>query len=194
MNAVPASSSFAAARRPATDDLATAACVAAALLALAGVTALGVRLAAAGAVRDLLGFGFAGTPARLGEAAQIFVNNVRLLAAVVLAALVAQLAQRGEPGAGPASRAVVWLCDAVLIAVAAGHAILVGAGVGAYGGRMVLGLLPHGPVELAAFATGLALYVAARREAVSPRRFVARSTVAVIGLAVAAPMEVFVVP
>jgi hypothetical protein len=194
VSALPASAPGAVTRRPATSDLATAAGIAAALLALAVITAFGVRLAAAGPVRDLLGFGFAGIPKELGEVVAILVNNLRLLAAVVLAALVAWLARAEGAPSGPATWAVLWLCDAVLVAVAAGHALLVGAGVGAYGERMVLALLPHGPIELAAYSTGLALYVAARREAVAPRSFVALSAAPAGGLLVAAPVEVFLVP
>jgi hypothetical protein len=194
VNALPASSRVAVEPRPAPGDLFTAVRITGALLALAALTAVTVRLAAAGPARDLLGFGFAGTPARLGEAVAIFWNNLRLLAAVVLAAVVAQLARLEAPDRGAAIRAVLWLCDAVLIVAAAGHAVLVGSGVGAYGERMVLGLLPHGPVELAAFALGLALYVAARREQVAPWRFAALAAAGVVGLAIAAPMEVFLAP
>jgi len=194
VSAVAASASGAATRRSATSDLATAARIGAALLVLAAMTALGVRLAAASAVRDLLGFGFAGIPQRLGEVVSIWVNNMRLLAALMLAAVVARLARSEGAPSGPPTWAVLWLCDAVLVAVAAGHAVLVGASVGAYGERMVRGLLPHGPIELAAFSIGVALYVAARRETVAPRRFVALSAAAAGGLAVAAAMEVFVVP
>ena len=45
----------------------------------------------------------------------------------------------------------------------AANVALVGAALGAYGTRMALAMLPHGPLELAAFATALALYLDARR-------------------------------
>jgi hypothetical protein len=194
VSVVPASASGAVTRRPATSDLATAARIGAALLVVAALTALVVRLAAAGPVRDLLGFGFSGIPQRLGEVISIWVNNMRLLVALMLAAVVARLARSDGAPSGASTHAVLWTCDTVLVAVSAGHAVLVGAAVGAYGERMVRGLLPHGPIELAAFSIGLALYVAARRGAVAPRRFVALSAAAAGGLAVAAAAEVFVVP
>ena len=43
--------------------------------------------------------------------------------------------------------------------------LVVGAAIGAYGTRMVGAMLPHGPVELAAYSLALALYLHGRRRA-----------------------------
>ena len=87
---------------------------------------------------------------------------------------------------------MVLLCDAVVVTAAAVHALLVGAGVGAYGGRMIDALLPHGPVELAAYSLALALYGAARRERLSAGRWAAAALGSALGLGLAAVLEVFV--
>ena len=47
----------------------------------------------------------------------------------------------------------------------AANVLVVGAALGAYGERMVRAMLPHGPVELAAYALALALYLQGRSRA-----------------------------
>jgi hypothetical protein len=156
--------------------------------------ALIVRVTAASDARELLGFGFPGLPRRAGEAVAIFANNARTLAALLLACLVAHGA-RVRPGAARgervAMRFVTGLCDAGLLAAALWHVAFVGAALGAYGRRTVAAMLPHGPLELAAFALAFALYLAARREGLTRQRFLGVTLVSFAGLAVAAGLEVF---
>lgn len=170
--------------------------IAGALLGVAGLAAAAVALGAPGQAREWLGFGFGGIDNRVSEATSIFANNARLLVAILLACGVAQLALTTSP-AGLGSRlvrALALLCDVAVVGSAALQAILVGAAVGAYGGRMVAALLPHGPLELAAYSLVLALYVAARRERLAPGRWLAVGLASVLVLALAAPVEVFVSP
>lgn len=173
-------------------DGAAAARIAAALLGIAALTAAAVALLAAAPVREFLGFGFGGIDPRLSEVVSILANNLRILLALLIACGLAQLALRAAPSI--TMRTLVVFCDVVVAGLAVAHALLVGAGVGAYGGRMVVALLPHGPLELAAYSLALALYLAARRERLAPRRYVATALAAALGLAIAAPLEVLLRP
>jgi hypothetical protein len=164
------------------------------MVGFAGLVAATVAMVDAEGARAWLGFTFPGLDPRAGEALSILANNLRLLVAILVACAVAQLA-RDESAATPvgrATRVVVLLCDAVVVTAAAVHALLVGAGVGAYGGRMIDALLPHGPVELAAYSLALALYGAARRERLSASRWAAAALGSALGLGLAAVLEVFV--
>ena len=78
--------------------------------------------------------------------------------------LIAQLAARDRwPGPRPAAAARGR--RAVLAGAIAANVLVVGAALGGYGTRMVRAMLPHGPVELAAYALALALYLQGRRRA-----------------------------
>jgi hypothetical protein len=176
--------------------------VALALIGVAAATALVVSLAGAATVRDWLDFPFTGIPTQMDDVLAILANNLRMLLALLGACLVAQLgggiAQETETAdhlawfAEGFVRFLVRLCDCLVAASAVGHALLVGAGIGAYGGRMVLALLPQGPFELGVYSLGLALYIRVRREKVSLSWWLVVATTGVLGLLIAAPLEVFV--
>ena len=141
--------------------LAVAAGLTVATLAVAAI----VRIGWAGDVRRTLAFPFTGLPPRVDTAAAILATNARLLAAVLAAVLVAQspwLAGR-DARRGPVACGLLAAVDAVLVLAVAANTMLVGAALGAYGTRMVAAILPHGPLELAAFAAALALHLRARR-------------------------------
>ncbi|MDW5597555.1 hypothetical protein VSS74_24610 [Conexibacter stalactiti] len=165
-------------------------------LTLAGatlVTAIAVRLAVAADARDLLGFGFAGVPADAGTAAGIFATNTRVLGGVLAACVAVQLGRR-QPGDGlPGAllSVLVTVCDAAVLLGCALHALYVGAAIGAYGTRTLEVLVAHGPVEIAAFALALGLYVTARRRTVAVRVTVMTALVAVALLALGALLETF---
>jgi hypothetical protein len=165
--------------------------VALAMLGGAAVVAAVVALLGAGAVRDALAFPFTGVPDRLGETGSILVANVRLAAGVGVAAAVAQARlRRGSRPLALAARA----CDVgVLLALAANVAI-VGAATGAYGGRMVAAMLPHGPLELAAFSLAVAAHRRARTQRLGARWALAVAAAVVALLAVAALLETFAAP
>ena len=176
-------------------DLLAAARVAGLATTLVALVAAGVRLALVQDARDWLGFTFPGLPHRMSEAVDIFVNNGTLLTGVLVACVVVGAALP-EPGARRTERIALRLAvavfDLVLLLVATFHVVYVGAAVGAYGGRTVEAMLPHGPVELGAFALALAQYLAARRERLSRQRIAVTALVSFAGLAVAALLEVFV--
>jgi hypothetical protein len=167
--------------------------VAALLIAATALIAAIVHFAAAGPMRALLGFGFEGVPHTPGTAARIFFDNVRVLGAVLAAAVAVQVGR--NVGASPSAQAlaglIVAVCDGALIVACALHVAMVGAAFGAYGSRTIGSALLHGPFELAGFSVGLSLYLAGRRERLSVRRFATVALAAVALLAVAALLETF---
>ena len=155
-----------------------------------------VRVAWAAEARRLLGFGFTGVPARLDTAVSIFADNARLLTAVFGAILVTQspwLAGHEAPR-GPVMSALTAALDVVLGLAVAVNVALVGVALGAYGDRMAIAMLPHGPLELAAFTLALALYLQARRGPIPGRHVLAVGAACLAGLALAALLETIAVP
>jgi hypothetical protein len=170
------------------EELLGAARVAAALSAGAVAIAIAVHLTAAAEAREALRFSFPGVPNRLGEAAGIFLNNARVLLAVLAACL---LRRTASGLAGAAGRAVAAICDLALLVGCGFQVLVLGAAVGAYGGRTLGSIAAHGPFELAAFSLALALYLEARRTALAPRRLLATAAIALACLAVGALLETF---
>lgn len=163
--------------------------VAIAMLGGAAVVAALAALLGAGAVRDALGFPFTGVPDRLGEAVSIFVANARLAAGVGVAAVVGQARLRGW-----VPELVERVCDVGVLLALAVNVGIVGAATGAYGGRMVLAMLPHGPLELAAFSLAVAAQRRARAEHLTARWAGGVVLAVVAVLAVAAVLETFAAP
>ncbi len=79
----------------------------------------------------------------------------------------------------------------LIAGVIAANVLVIGAAVGAYGTRMVWAMLPHGPVEVAAYALALALYLQGRRRPLPPHRLAGTITASVVLLAIAALLETF---
>ena len=173
-----------------------AATIAGALVAAALAVAIVVRLGRAPETRAQLAFGFHGIPTKLEAALAILANNGRLLTAILAAVLVAQAPWLAGPDArrGPALTALRAGIDTLLALVVAANVALVGAALGAYGTRMALAMLPHGPLELAAFATALALYLDARRGPLAIHTVLAVAGGSAGALTAAALAEVFLVP
>ena len=173
-----------------------ASAVAGVLTAATAAVAIVVRLGWAPETRAQLAFGFHGIPARLDEALAILANNGRLLTAILAAVLVAQAPWLAGPDArpGPALTALRAAVDVLLALAVAANAALVGAALGAYGTRMALAMLPHGPLELAAFATALALYLDARRGPLAIHTMLAVAGGCAGALTAAALAEVFLLP
>jgi hypothetical protein len=151
-----------------------------------------VALTAAAPARRWLAFPFTGVPATPGEALSIFAHNLRLLAAAAGLLLIAQSPLRAGFVPGRASRALRAGGELVLGGVALANIALVGAALGAYGSRMAGALLPHGPVELAAYAFMGALYLRGRDAVLSGRAIATTATTSVALLALAAVLETFV--
>ena len=166
--------------------------VALALITAVGAVAVAVHYALAGQARDALGFQFPGVPATVGTAATIFASNLRVLAGMFAVLAVAQLLAR-RPGREPwLLRWLLWLLELLVAGQVAFNTVVVGGALGAYGGRMLRAMLPHGPVELAAWAVALALLIAGRRRPLPVRGIVAWATVTVGLLAIAAILETLV--
>ncbi|NLT06901.1 MAG: hypothetical protein GXY03_11415 [Solirubrobacterales bacterium] len=178
---------------PAAVDVGLAARVAATLTGLTALTALAIHLAAGAATRDLLGFGFGGVEPTFADAAAIFANNARVLAAVLVAAAGVRLgfAEAGDRWERAALTALRTVCDAVIVLGCTLHVLVIGAAFGAYGTRTLAATALHAPGELAAFSLALALYLRARRGAAGPTAFAATAGLALAALAVAALAETF---
>ena len=155
--------------------------------------ALVVDVALAAAARRRLDYPFTGVPARPAESAAIFLHNVRALGAIGGLLLVAQSPYwAGKMTRGRLHRAIRRAGEALLAAGVAANVFVVGLSLGAYGRRMVRAVLPHGPVELAAYALALALYLEGRDEPLPARRALVIIAVSISLLAVAALLETFV--
>jgi hypothetical protein len=168
--------------------------IAAALTIAVGGVALAVRVGFASSARRWLAFPFAGIAPRPVEAARIFLHNLHALAAVGGLLLVAQApywtARTASPGAF--QRLLRRLGEALLGAAIAANVIVIGAGLGAYGARLVRAVLPHGPLEVVAYALALALYTEGRQRPLSARHLLAVSALSGFALALAAVLETFV--
>ena len=160
----------------------------AALSALLGASAARATLAFFG----LRSFGFAHVPRVPAQVASIFISNLELLLLVPFGMAVIVQARR-EVSTRHWRRAYVGFCDIVVLAAVLKNAVVIGACVGAFGARMLIAMLPAGPVEIAAFAMAASVYLQARRTETSDalRRLIAPAAVAVGLLALAATLEVF---
>jgi hypothetical protein len=172
--------------------VASAALIASTLIAAVALIAAVTRVAFAGQARGWLGYRFPGVPARPDIAVLIFEHNLIALLGVLGVLLIAQIAARAFDGPGPIQRAVHVCAELSLTAGIAANTLVVGVAIGAYGTRMVAAVLPHGPVELAAYTLAIALYLHGRRRALPARRIVPTIATSLALLAVAAVLETFV--
>jgi hypothetical protein len=150
-----------------------------------------VRLALADQVRRWLAFRFTGFPAPPHVATAILLHNLGALGALLGLVLIAQSPHWARRPAGRVHRALRRVAELVIAAVVAANVIVVGASVGAYGIRMVRALLPHGPVEVAAYSLALALYIQGRERPLPLRHALVILGLATSALAVAAVLETF---
>lgn len=149
------------------------------------LTAVLVRLWWAPEARALLGWTFPGIAHTTSAWVTILLANLRVAGGVLAAALVLDQAQRN----GRRTRGLRCLLDALIALGTFRTALLIALALGAYGERMIRALLPHGPVELLAFALLASLYARARHAPVSREVAVRRSLSAVGLLLVAATLE-----
>ena len=162
------------------------------VLAIAACIALAVIVAVAAPVQacDWLGFAFPGVAARPAVAIGIFAHNLRSLTGIFVLLIFARLAPRAPDKR--TARLTVRLGELLLAGAITANLVVVGAALGAYRERMVLALMPHGPVELAAYSLALALYLTDRRRNL-PAAYVATAGVACVALlAIAAVLETWV--
>jgi hypothetical protein len=156
--------------------------------------AAAVHLTAVGPASRLLGFHFAGIPARPSVAATVFVHNLHALLAIGGALVVAQMPYLMDRAADPgrSQRMLRVVCEVALASAVAANVMVIGVSFGAYGTKMTRAALPHGPVELAAYSLALALYIQGRRRALPARHVLAVAALSTSLLAVAAVLETFV--
>ena len=158
----------------------------AACMVLAGVVAMAAPVQA----RGWLGFTFPGLAARPAVAVGILAHNLRSLSGVFVLLIFARLAPRAPDKRS--ARLAVRLGELILAGAITANVAVVAAALGAYRERMVLALMPHGPVELAAYSLAIALYLQDRRRNL-PAAYVAKVAVACVALlAIAAVLETWV--
>jgi hypothetical protein len=177
------------------DDAATVLRALAAATAAIAVAALLVHVTFAADARSLLHYPFDGVPPTSAEAWGILTINARKLAGLFGLTLIVQspwLSGERAPDERPrAHSALVVVCDAAAAASLASTVASVVLGLGGYGARMLVAILPHGPIEAAAFTCALVLYAAGRRRRLAPRRALTLSAASLLLLAVAACLETF---
>jgi hypothetical protein len=166
--------------------------VSAAIIAAIAAGGTVTRLVAAAPARRWLDYPFTGVPARPGEAAVIAAHNGRALSGIFGLLLIAQVALREPAGPRLAQRALRRAGEALLTGQLAANVLIVAAGLGAYGPRMAQAMLPHGPLELAAFALALALYAQGRRRVLPIGYLLSCGAVSGLLLIGAAALETFV--
>ncbi len=164
-----------------TGVVAIAACV-----VIAGVVAMAAPVQA----RGWLGFTFPRLAARPAVAVGIFAHNLRSLSGVFVLLIFARLAPRAPDKRS--ARLGVRLGELILAGAITANVVVVAAALGAYRQRMLLALMPHGPVELAAYSLAIALYLQDRRRNL-PAAYVAKGGAACVALlAIAAVLETWV--
>lgn len=166
--------------------------VAAALTFAVCAIAAVVAVVFAAPAREWLAFPFTGVRADLQVAAGIFLHNLCALAAVGGLLLIAQSPYLGTRAAGSVHLALRRGGEGLLAGAVAANVIVIGTSIGAYGARMVRAVLPHGPIELAAYALALALYLQGRHQPLPPRHVLAIAALSTSTLALAAVVETFV--
>jgi uncharacterized membrane protein SpoIIM required for sporulation len=177
-------------------DARTLGWIAAAIAILTAVVAVVIAAACAGEMRSWLEFRFGGVPRTPGAAVSIFLNNMKLVVAAAIASAVAQMKLRAAAGQStpidaPMLRWVARLCELGLGLATLANVAIVGVAVGAYGRRMLVALLPHGPFELTAFCVAISLYFTARRRPLSVRDWLTALGSSAALLAAAALLETF---
>jgi len=165
----------------------------AAIVAAIAVAAVTVRLTLAAPARDLLAYPFVPQQPSFAGAAAVLATNARKLAGVYGLALVAQAPiLAGEGRRPPAGGSLLRLaCDAGALGLLAPSGVLVAVALGAYGSRMAAAMLPHGPLELVAFALALCVYRDARRRPVRAGRALGHAATGLALLAAAALLETY---
>jgi hypothetical protein len=168
--------------------------VATVMIAVAGITAALTRLMFARAARGLLRVHFTTVAVTPAEAFSIFAHNALKLVgiAAVLFAVAGFRALRAADGIGSrAERVFIWGYDVIIAGSASFQVVLLGMALGGYGQRQLGELMPYAPVEFAAWALALGLYLRARKEPVSAREAARALTIALVLLAFAAVLELW---
>jgi hypothetical protein len=159
------------------------------LLAITGLAAATAVLFS-GEARALLAVHFERLPATAGDAAGIWLHNLRSEFGVAVFAFLDPACGRLLDGAKPIwRRLLVGVGDLCVAGWAVGSSILAGVLLGAYGTRQLEAFIPDGPVEVTAWLLLLVLYLDVRRGRSSGKAAVVCLAVVAALLAVAAVLE-----
>jgi hypothetical protein len=141
----------------------------------------------------LLHFGFAYVPHAPGQTLSIVAENLRVLLPFFAMAVLVQARRVCRTAHG--RRTFRCYCDLVVTVLVANDLVLpMGRSVGAYGRRMVLSMLPAGPIELAAYALATSVYLRSRRSSIGGREAPGMTRVAALSagaLLIAALIETY---
>jgi hypothetical protein len=156
-------------------------CAGAAGLTITAAAAAVVVTGTADDLRRNLGLSFSGVAQTPSDVVGIALHNARIAAATLLCALaVPRLPSRAR-----------MLVDVLLATVFVLNAALVGAGLGAYGGRLVATTGAHLPVEFGALALAGGAYLKARQRPVGVRSVLSAAGLCAAVLVLAAAAETY---
>jgi hypothetical protein len=134
---------------------------------LVGITVLVATITSvlfAGQARTLLAVHFVVLPTTAGEAAGIWLHNLRSELGVAAFAFIDPACRHLLDGANPAwRRLLVGVGDLCVAGWAIGCSTVAGVLLGAYGERQLQAFIPNGPVEVTAWLLLLVLYLDMRR-------------------------------
>jgi hypothetical protein len=160
----------------------TAACAATTILVFAASAGIIVLTGLGDDLRDVLRFTFDGVERTPGEVLRLAVHNGRLVAGVLVLAIVApRLPARARS-----------LLDGLLAALLTFNAAVIGVALGAYGWRLATATAPHLPFELAALCLAGGAYMSSSVQTLDARALTGIAVLCALLLACAATLETYV--
>jgi hypothetical protein len=133
------------------------------MVGLVAYYALVTHFVFAASARALLRVHFTDLASRPSEAAGIWLHNSRIVLGVGAAvALIGMSRALCSHQLRPSERIPLWLSDGILCMWAAGLCVAAGVLIGAYGTRQLRAFWPYAPVEVAAWALLLSIYLMVR--------------------------------
>jgi len=164
--------------------------VARGLLLMTAVAAVTTGLLFAHQARALLAVHFTRIPVTAGDAASIWLHNLRSELGVAVFAVVDPVSSRLLDGDSRVwRRLLVGFGDVVMTCWAVGSSLIAGVLLGAYGMRQLAAFLPDGPVEVTGWLLLIVLYVDVRRGRTTLMKAAAWLVVVAGLLALAAVLE-----
>jgi hypothetical protein len=160
------------------------------LLMLTAIAAAATGLLCAHQARAVLAVHFARLPATAGDAAGIWLHNLRVELGVAVFAFLDPASRRLLDGGSRVwRRLLLGIGDVLVAGWALGSSLVAGVLLGAYGTRQLAGFLPDGPVEVTAWLLLIVLYLDVRRGRTTPKTAVGWLAAVAGLLAVAAILE-----
>lgn len=164
--------------------------IASGLLTATALAAAATAVLFAGEARALLAVHFARLPVTFGDAAGIWLHNLRSEFGVAVFAFLDPASRWLLDGTNPVWRRLLASFGDVLVAGGViGSSLAAGVLLGAYGMRQLLAFLPDGPVEVTAWVLLIVLYLDVRRGRTTAKATAARLAMVAVLLGVAAVLE-----